>query len=173
MTKNSNDENWSHVRETVLMINVAVSRIEHAMVEGDDSFTKLSQSFVGIAHSANQIKQETQNLGDNPINKSIKTNCTEISNQIENSIITFQFYDRLSQRMALVSQTLNSLTDILSDPQKTHAQDEWKNLKKTIRSKYTLDADQELFDAVLSGASIQDAIKVAIEKTEGEDVEFF
>ena len=59
MTTKNNDENWSHVRETVLMLNVVVARIEHAMVEGDDSFTRLSESFVGTADSAEQIKRDT------------------------------------------------------------------------------------------------------------------
>lgn len=173
MTKNSNDENWSHVRETVLMINVAVARIEHAMIEGDDSFTKLSESFVGIADAANRVTKETQNLDGSPINKSISTDCKNISNQVGNSIVAFQFYDRLSQRMTLVSKTLSSLTDMLKDPDKTSAQSEWTALQDTIRSKYTLDADQEMFDAVLSGESIEDALKAAVEKTDEEEIEFF
>lgn len=173
MTTNNNDENWSHVRETVLMINVAVARIEHAMVEGDDSFTKLSESFVGIADSAEQIKRETQKLDDSPTNKNINTSCKEISNQVGNSIVAFQFYDRLSQRMALISKTLNSLTDMLEDPSKTNMQNEWIDLQSIIRSKYTLDADQKMFDAVLSGTSIEDALKTAVEETEEEEIEFF
>ena len=173
MTKNSNDENWSHVRETVLMINVAVARIEHAMVEGDDSFTKLSQSFVGIANASEQITRETQKLDDNPSNKNINANCKDISNQVDSSIVAFQFYDRLSQRMALISETLNSLTEMLKDPNKAEAKDEWATLQNVIRSKYTLDADQEMFDAVLSGSSIEDALKIAAKKNDEEEIEFF
>ena len=173
MTTNNNDENWSHVRETVLMINVAAARIEHAMVEGDDSFTKLSESFVGIADSAEKIKQETQNLDDSPANININTSCNEISGQVGSSIVAFQFYDRLSQRMALISKTLNSLSDMLEDPNKTNTPNEWIDLQNVIRSKYTLDADQEMFDAVLSGTSIEEALKKALEETEEEDIEFF
>ena len=172
----NNDENWSHVRETVLMINVAVSRIEHAMIEGNDSFTSLSQSFVGIANSAKQISDEVQQLDNSsPQHESISQNCNKISEQVESSIIAFQFYDRLSQRMSLVSKTLNSLTEILKHPDKKDIQDEWIALQNTIRSKYTLDADQEMFDSVLKGTSIEDALKEAVKKIEQEDddIEFF
>lgn len=175
MTMDSNEENWSHVRETVLMLNVAVSRIEHAMVEGNDSFTSLSQSFVDIAHSAKQMSDDVQQLDDSPAHEKINQNCMVISGKVENSIIAFQFYDRLSQRMALVSKTLNSLTEILKHPDKKDIRDEWTALQNTIRSKYTLDADQEMFDSVLNGTSIEDALKAAvkiIEQQEG-DVEFF
>lgn len=175
MTMDSNEENWSHVRETVLMINVAVSRIEHAMVEGNDSFTSLSQSFVDIAHSAKQMSDDVQQLDDSPAHEKINQNCMAISGKVESSIIAFQFYDRLSQRMALVSKTLNSLTEILKHPDKKDIRDEWTALQNTIRSKYTLDADQEMFDSVLNGTSIEDALKAAVKIIEQheEDVEFF
>ena len=172
----NNDENWSHVRETILMINVAVSRIEHAMVEGNDSFTSLSQSFVGIAHSAKQISNEVQQLDESSQHETISQNSKKITEQVESSIIAFQFYDRLSQRMTLVSKTLNSLTEILNHPDKKDIQDEWIALQNTIRSKYTLDADQEMFDSVLNGTSIEEALSAAVKKIEQEednDIEFF
>ena len=173
MTKEKDIESWSQLKETVLMINVAVSRIEHAMIEGDDSFTKLSESFVGIAKSAREIISESKNLDDSPTKNTINESCKNISEQVDHSIVTFQFYDRLSQRMSMVSKTLSSLTEVLNDPNKTNNQNEWVALQDTIRSKYTLDADQEMFDAVLSGTSIEEALKIAVKKTDEEDIEFF
>lgn len=172
MTTDKNEENWSHVRETILMINVAVSRIEHAMIEGNDSFTTLSQTFVEIADAAGKINHEIESLGESSEHQTIKKSCKDISDKVGSSIVAFQFYDRLSQRMSLVSKTLNSLTEILNDPDKKNTQNEWTSLQKTIRSKYTLDADQELFDAVLSGTPIEEALKVAVQKIE-EEIEFF
>ena len=168
-----NDGNWCHVKETILMINVAVARIEHAMLEGDDSFNSLSQSFVEIVKSTNQIVADSKKLEDSPTKNQIETNCQDISQRVGDSIVAFQFYDKLSQRMGLVSQTLNSLNKLLDDADKKDVQDEWLMLQKTIRSKYTLDADQEMFDAVLKGSSIEDALKVAIKKTTEHEVEFF
>lgn len=173
MTKDKNEENWSHMRETVLMINVAVARIEHAMIEGNESFTTLSHSFVEIVNSAKKITLEAKNLEDSPAKNKINKDCEDISQRVGNSIIAFQFYDRLSQRMSMVSKSLNSLTDILKDPNKTNMQDEWIKLQKMIRSKYTLDADQELFNDVLNGVPIEEALKTAVEKTTEEEIEFF
>lgn len=173
MTKEKNSENWSQLKETVLMLNVAVSRIEHAMSEGDDSFTKLSESIVDIAKSAKEIVSESQNLDDSPIKNTINESCKNISGQVDKSIVTFQFYDRLSQRMSLVSKTLSSLTEVLNDPNKTNNQKEWIALQDTIRSKYTLDADQEMFDAILRGASIEEALKITVKKADEEEIEFF
>ncbi|GMR16291.1 MAG: hypothetical protein BMS9Abin31_0613 [Gammaproteobacteria bacterium] len=173
MTANNNDKNWSQMRETVLLINVAVARIEHAMNEGDDSFTNLSQSFVEIVDSAKQITQSSAQLEDSAIKSAIDDSCQDISQRVKNSIVAFQFYDKLSQRMALVSKTLNSLTEILKDTDKTDVQDEWIKLQNVIRSKYTLDADQQMFDDVLNGMPIKEALEAAVNKTTEDDIEFF
>ena len=173
MTDDNNEQNWSQIRETILMINVAVARIEHAMLEGDDSFTSLSQSFVETVNSASEITQAIDELDNSAIKDNIKKNCQNISQRVNDSIIAFQFYDKLSQRMALVSKTLASLNDVLEDKNKTNNKDEWINLQNMIRSKYTLDADQEMFDAVLSGMPIKQALKVALKKATEDDIEFF
>ncbi|MCK4865941.1 MAG: hypothetical protein KAT06_11030 [Gammaproteobacteria bacterium] len=171
-TANEN-KNWSQLRETITILNVAVARIEHAMIEGDDSFTSLSQSFVEMINSAEQITQDAKELEDSPAKKSIEKNCLNISQRVGSSIVAFQFYDRLSQRMALVSKALNSLTEVLKDPSKINEQEEWLNLQNTIRSKYTLDSDQKMFDDVLNGMPVEEALKVALEKTTEDEIEFF
>lgn len=171
--KNNEEENWSQLKETVLMINVAVARIEHAMLEGDDSINSLSQSFIEIVDSAKKITLSTNELEDSPTKVQIEKNCQDISQRVGSSIVAFQFYDKLSQRMVLVSKTLNSLTEVLKDPSKTHNKEEWKHLQNMIRSKYTLDADQEMFDAVLQGMPIHEALKIAVDKTVEDDIEFF
>ena len=58
MTENTDDNEWSQIRETILIINVALARIEHAMTEGDDSVSILSQSFIDMVKSAQKITLE-------------------------------------------------------------------------------------------------------------------
>ena len=173
MTINNTDDNWSQIRETVLIINVAVARIQHAMIEGDDSFTSLSQSFVETMNSTEAITHAIKELEESQAKIEIDKNCRDVSQRVESTIVAFQFYDKLSQRMALVSQALHSLTEVLKDESKTHSKEEWQNLQNTIRSKYTLDTDQDLFDAVLNGVPIDEALKVAVKKTSENDIEFF
>jgi len=155
------------------MINVAVARIEHAMIEGDVSFTSLTGSFVETVNAATTITATANQLEESALKDTIKENCQDITLRVTDSIVSFQFYDKLSQRMALVSKTLSCLTEILKDKDKTDDIEEWKNLQNLIRSKYTLDADQDMFDAVISGTPIQEALNIAVNKTTEDDVEFF
>lgn len=170
---NDDDKNWSQLRETVLILNVAVARIEHAMLEGDDSFTAISGSFVEIVNSSKQITLSANELEESPSKTKIEEGCQDISKRVSDSIIAFQFYDKLSQRMTLVSKTLNSLTELLKEPHKTNIQEEWLGLQNTIRSKYTLDSDQKMFDDVLKGMSIDEALKIAVKETTENEIEFF
>jgi len=172
MTTNDK-ESWSQIRETILMINVAVARIEHAMIEGDVSFTSLTGSFVETVNAATTITAAANQLEESALKDTIKENCQNITLRVTDSIVSFQFYDKLSQRMALVSKTLSCLTEILKDKNKTDNIEEWKNLQNLIRSKYTLDADQDMFDAVIRGTPIQEALNIAVNKTTEDDVEFF
>ncbi len=168
-----NDENWSQIRETVLLINVAVARIEHAMIDGEDSVTTLSQSFVEMVNSAKQIILDTEELEDSAAKSKIEKSCLDISQRIQSSIIAFQFYDRLSQRMTHVSKTLSSLSELLDDQTKHYMPQEWLELQEAIRSKYTLDADQKMFDDVLNGMPIQEALNSALNATAEDDIELF
>ncbi len=170
---NDEDKNWSQLRETVLILNVVVARIEHAMLEGDDSFTSISGSFVEIVNSSKKITHSSNELEESSSKTKIDESCLDISKRVSDTIVAFQFYDKLSQRMSLVSKTLNSLTELLKEPQKTDIQDEWLSLQTTIRSKYTLDSDQKMFNDVLNGMSIEDALKIAVKTTTENEIEFF
>ena len=170
---NEGDKNWSQLRETVLILNVAVARIEHAMLEGDDSFSSISGSFVEIVNSSKQITLSSGELEESEVKTKIEESCLDISKRVNDTIVAFQFYDKLSQRMSLVSKTLNSLTELLKEPDKTNIQGEWLELQNTIRSKYTLDSDQKMFDDVLKGMSIDEALKTAVKTTTENEIEFF
>ena len=169
----NNEKNWGQVRETVLMINVAVARIEHAMNEGNESVTTLSESFVDIVNAAKQIALAAEKLERSPVKTVIEENCQSISQRMQGAIIAFQFYDKLNQRLSHVSKSLGSLTGILNNSSKINEQKVWLELQNTIRSKYTLDADQQIFNDVLNGMPIEDALKIAQQKTKNNDIELF
>lgn len=175
-SKNNNIENeaqWSHVQETIRMINVAVARIEHAMNEGNESVSTLTESFVEIVNTVKQIENTSLLLTDSAEKDMINEDCRLIAQKMQGSIIAFQFYDKLSQRMLLTSKTLGALTDLLNDQLKSLKPEVWLELQETVRTKYTLDADQQMFDDILSGLSVEEALKNAKNKISNDDIEFF
>lgn len=175
----SPDLDWSQVRETVRMLNLAVAQIEMAMRDGDDSVNALSTSFTSMIGSVNAIARSITVLprDDRGVKDSIESDCATVTGQIQSAIIAFQFYDRLSQRLSHVNQSLAALSELVSDQTRIYEPPQWHALQQRIRSKYTMREEQEMFDALLRGATIDEALEVLEElrreSDRVDDIELF
>lgn len=83
------------------------------------------------------------------------------STLIQETIVAFQFYDRLSQRLHQIVNSLGMMSQLFADKQRLHNPYEWAELQDSIKSRYTIDADRIMFDALLAGASIEEAVGIA------------
>lgn len=160
-TASKPDLDWSQVRETVLMLNLAVTQIEKAMREGDDSTTALAESFTSLAGNMQVIGKAAENLSDSDEKHTITQNYKSVANKVNSAIIAFQFYDKLAQRLSHVCHSLASLANLIAEPNKLYNPYEWHGLQQMIKSKYTINADRAMFDAILNGASVEEALKAA------------
>jgi hypothetical protein len=99
----------------------------------------------------------------------------EVDGTAQQAIIAFQFYDRLSQRLAHVCASLADLSALVADPARAQSREEWVRLQESIRSKYTSAEERQMFEAVLAGVPVREALQrfVAEMKTRGDDIEFF
>ncbi len=168
------DLDWSQIRETVTMLNLAVARIENAMLEGNESVNNLTASFTHMARHVQGIESELGSLADSPGKASIAQHCQAVSSQVQSAIMAFQFYDRLSQRLQHVSKSLASLTEVVSDPARLYNPQQWQQLQETILASYTLDDDRQLFEAIINGQSLQAVLAQAARQEQREDdVELF
>ncbi len=181
-TSKEPDLDWSQVRETVRMLQVAVGQIQVAMHEGDESIEKLSGVFTSMMGSVKQIEVVTHDLTQSNIDSTkavVQTNCDSVEAQIHDTIVAFQFYDRLSQRLGHVTDSLSSLSELVGDQSRLCNPYEWGGLQEKIRSRYNMEEELEMFDAVLSGVDIEDAIRSCFDKrmarqsVQEDDIELF
>lgn len=164
-TAHQPDLNWSQIRETILMMGVAIGQIEHAMTEGHDSVGTLAESFSNMFHKLNAIRDTTRALPPEVLNteagQTILSNSIDAARSTDNAIIAFQFYDRMSQRLQHVCDSVDALAALVSDSSRLYNPAEWVNLQTQIRSKYTMEEERLMFDAILKGASVKEAIAAA------------
>jgi hypothetical protein len=95
---------------------------------------------------------------------------------VQQSIMAFQFYDRLSQRLDHVKEALEQLGKLVADPGRLYSPQEWTRLQQRIRSRYTMREEQEMFDALLRGESVEqalEAVKARLEAGDIDDIELF
>lgn len=177
-TANAPDLDWSQVSETVRMLNLAVAQISMAMHEGEDSVSALTGSFTGMVSTVERIAQVAsgQIEPENQARGEILAECAQVQSGMQQSIIAFQFYDRLSQRLEHVKQALEQLGDLVSDSARLYNPGEWNALQSHIRSRYTMREEQEMFDALLQGAAVEealDAVRARLNEGDIDDIELF
>lgn len=160
------DLDWSQIRESVLMLNLAVAQIEKTMRDGDDSVTALAEMFTSIMGNVQAIRKAAENLPDNEDKSAIQENFLGASEKMRTAIIAFQFYDKLAQRLSHVSYSLASLGNLIADPDKLYNPREWSGLQDLIKSKYNIESDRKMFNAILDGATVQEAMQIKVKEEE-------
>ena len=180
---NAPDLDWSQVRETVLMLELAAGQVEAAMRDSNTSVDVLTDTFTSMAGMMRVVQESVAELPDTPELSSSKaqldSSIAQVSDKVHQAIIAFQFYDKLVQRLAHVCHSLGSLSDLVSDKAKLYNPHEWVGLQEKIRSKFTMAEERQMFEAVLNGATVDEALnhykEVRLQeiKESGGDVEFF
>lgn len=176
------DLDWSQVSETVLMLTLAVAQIELSLRSGDESVSSLADAFTNMAQNVAEIKNTAGQMEPSGQRESISSQCDSVTGQMQHAIVSFQFYDKLTQRLSHLSQTLGDLSKLVREPSKLYDPRSWQELQSTIKSTYSIEADAYMFDAILKGCSVEEALNsrkeqkanIQLQKpTDKDDIELF
>lgn len=153
------DLDWSEVTETIRMLNLAVAQIELSMREGEDSVGILTTAFTQMMEKVSLIEQQIKlsEQCDGAI-APILEQCDAVSTEMQHAIVAFQFYDKLTQRLTHVSQTLGCLSDLVGDSHRLYDPKQWAILQNLIKSKYSMPVEHALFDMVMRGMTIEEML---------------
>lgn len=175
------DLDWSQVKETVLMLKLAAAQVEFSMRDGNKSVDVLTDSFTSMAGSMQAIDAVVQaliakhDLAGEERDIMIE-NCASVSARVQQTIVAFQFYDKLVQRIDHVVQSLSQLADLVGEPSRLYSPQEWQKLQLAIRDRYTMAQERELFDALMKGEDVQTVLARLHQMTQAQtdnDVELF
>jgi len=167
---NQPDLDWSQVRETVKLITVSVTQVETCMKDGDASVNTLTESFTSMVGHMNSINELLLSLEPSDNKEAALNHCAETTEKIRESIVAFQFYDRLQQSLSHVSEGLKGLSSLVESPDRLYNPYEWQKFQQEIRGRYTMESEKIMFDAIVQGKSIVEAIHLAAKADEvGKD----
>ncbi len=187
-TARNPDLDWSQVRETILMLALAVAQIDISMRDSDGSVEVLSNSFTSMVGQVKMIERIAATLPDTPEGMEAKTamieSCAAISDKMHSAIVAFQFYDKLTQRLSHVTSSLGALADLVSDVRRLYNPYEWMGMQEKIKSRYTMEEERLMFDAMMEGKSVKQALGIYVrameekklkiaDGDEEEDIELF
>lgn len=179
------------VQQTIMILNLSIAQIELSITEGDHSVNALIDSFRFMSQHIEEIQTATAEIGtvdtdDAVFHKqhSLLLNQTdELAQKMQQAIIAFQFYDKLSQRLGHVSYGLSGLAEIVSHEMRVKDAEEWVSFKQAVRRGTTMREEEELFELIFDQhiPSIQ-AIEIMKErisqrmqndKSEQDEIELF
>lgn len=156
------DLDWSQVRETVLMLELAAGQVEAAMRDSNASVEVLTDTFTSLAETLQIIEAAVGTLpdtvGNGLVKSEIENNTRLVTSKVHQAIVAFQFYDKLVQRLDHVCHGLAGLSELVADRRRLYDPEEWQALQNSIRTKYTMVEESAMFEAVLGGMPVREAL---------------
>lgn len=188
--KQQRDHLKSQVREVTLMFQVAVALIEHAISGGDDSIGTIIKRISSSVRLVGGIQDRADSLHKAQANSQLKevgaacveelgalteqidSGCGTLINTLDDTIVTFQDFDRLSQQLHQVVKSLNEAAELINDPDRINDPQEWKQMYQKIQQAFVMMDAQILYEAILAGDSKEEALRKAGE-VKREEMDLF
>lgn len=179
------------VQETIMILNLSVAQIELSITDGDNSVNTLIDSFTYMSSHISEIESSSKKIaelsgtleGVGAFHSSLLNQTNELATKMQQAIVAFQFYDKLSQRLAHVSVGLSGLAEIVSHEMRCKNKEEWEGFKSSVRQGTTMREEEELFELIFDeGMPAKDAINImkvrmrdrmVVQEVEQEEIELF
>ena len=168
------DADWCHLQETTKLLLLATAQIELSLTDGDHNVTGLGELFTQMAEHLGEVNRHLHSSGNTP--QAILAHSDGLLRAIDNGVMAFQFYDRISQRLNHVITALSLMEAMLGDEKRRHSQAAWQDLQGEIQTHYSLDCERQMFAALLKGVPIHEALNAYREnhlQQTKQDVELF
>jgi hypothetical protein len=170
------DLDWTQVRETSKMLILSAVQVEDMLNDADVSVNTLTESFTSIVEHMQAINDHLLALDCCEIRDEALACCSETTDKIQSSIIAFQFYDRMQQCLQHVTSNLKGLSELVEDPNRLYNPAEWRQFQHEIRSRYTMESEKLMFDAIVEGKSVREALAIKNahqEEDQSDNIELF
>jgi hypothetical protein len=157
------------------MLILSAVQVEDMLNESDLSVNTLTESFTSIVEHMQAINEHLLALDSCKIRDEAIACCAETTDKIQASIIAFQFYDRMQQCLQHVTSNLKGLSELVEDPDRLYDPAEWRQFQHDIRSRFTMESEKLMFDAIVNGMSVNEAlaIKNAHQEDQSDNIELF
>jgi protein subunit release factor A len=90
--------------------------------------------------------------------------------------MAFQFYDRLTQQLSHIQQTMDQLSLLIQDSDNLADEDRWLSLRTQLKNSYSMASEHQIYDAIMEGKTKQQALEMyqQLEKQQDDDdIELF
>ncbi|MBT3197948.1 MAG: hypothetical protein HN344_09495, partial [Gammaproteobacteria bacterium] len=158
------------VCETVTMFNVSIALIEHSILGRDESTRRMIDQLTQRSQEIHQTRTALKQLLDQqkhssadplPLEAALEQDADAMEHSLSDAIVTLQDFDRISQQLKQVINNLNITSALINDPSRIYDPEAWAALHQQIQSTFVMEDAQTLYEDILHGSSIEEALKKA------------
>ncbi len=152
---------WQELRKTIMTLNLAIAQIDLSMTEGEYSIDTLIDSFGFMRSELDRLTRivHEDDIDVETVKAVLAAQAEMLTDKVSASIVAFQFYDKLSQRLHHVSESLSALIDIISSEEGSFDQQSWDNFFNKMAKYASMREEYELFELIFErGHSAEAAI---------------
>jgi len=166
---------WSHVRETINMLYLAVCQIEATLSDSHGAVNTLTHCSTQLAeHSAAVARdiQQIQRVEDlTTFKQDIIGTSQEISASVSASVQAFQFYDHACQRLDHVARGLENISAVMQDGNQINDPAAWRTIQESVKNSYTMEAERLMFEFIMRGGDVREALQIYRHHFDQRDVD--
>lgn len=154
-TSDAADESWSPEQETALLLDLCEAQIDAALRDSDKSVDVLVRAFTNLVQASQAMSALARNMPAQASDGGAELcrQADELSAQVNDAIVAFQFYDKLSQRLGHVRHSLTTLALFICNRTQTQQREHWLKLLTSLRRLYRTADERAVFDLVAEGAT--------------------
>lgn len=153
----ASDAQWSPQQQTARMLALCEAQMEAAIQDSDAAVETLALAFtdlLGTARKLQSLIEQLPSAADPTTTRELQNRCAAISKQAAASVVAFQFYDKLTQRLGHVRYSLSTLALFLCDPPNSQKPEHWDKLLSTLGRLYRTSEERAVFDALANSLSL-------------------
>lgn len=125
------------------LLEVSAAQIRSILVDGNHSMEELSRDFRGIGKTLDTMKIRVRSCVDKSKHSQVDNYISDISDCVDSALVSFQFFDRLTQRLEHVIHGIDLMSkDLGSCKCGSHKE----TLYEEIRDSYSLSEEQAIFE---------------------------
>lgn len=146
--------------EIARLLDLAAAQINLAARESDPAVAVLTDVFSNIVERSESVANGVRRIQDRAANverDGLQAISGQLSADTQSALVALQFYDRLTQRLRHVSDSLEMLSALARNKHRLNSPSEWEKLKQTLRQSYSGETEKTLFDAVMGVTATADA----------------
>ncbi|MCW8880242.1 MAG: hypothetical protein OQK51_24555 [Kangiellaceae bacterium] len=161
----------------VMLLQLAAAQLALSLEETEKPFNDLTKLFLEIVEHHRRIDEALQQKPIPDI-KLLHKLHKETEEKVKVSVVDFQFYDRMSQRLRHILSNLQQAIVVLSDVAAFTDDSKWSDIFDSVEESYTMQEEKDLYLAIKSGEGFESAVQRLISKTKQKeaiesDIELF